>query len=177
VGGSLSHADPTAEIAAVVLAMNGTITVLGPAGARTIAAEDFFITYLTTALAEDEVVTEVRLPTAADSAWAFHEVVRRYSDFATVSVSVVAPPGAPDRVRVVLGGVADRPVLVASDLLGPALQAPGDPDAARTAAAGIAASVSPDTDLHGSTDHKRHLVAVHTRRLLEQVLADAGRNA
>jgi len=177
VGGSLSHADPTAEIAAVVLAMGGTITVLGRNGTRTIPAGDFFVTYLTTALAEDEVVTGVRLPLAGGSSWGFHEVVRRYSDFATVSVSVAAPEVDPAGLRVVLGGVADRPLLVGGDLLDPVLQAPDDPEAARTAATRIAASITPDSDLHGSADHKRHLVAVHTRRLLEQVLGDAGRNA
>ena len=176
LGGSLSHADPTAELAAVVMAMNGTITVLGGNGTRTIPAADFFVTYLTTALAEDEVVTEVRLPCAGGSSWGFHEVVRRYSDFATVSVSVVAAEDLTG-LRVVLGGVADRPVLVADALLDPVLQAPADAEAVRAAATGIAASVDPDSDLHGSADHKRHLVAVHTRRLLEQVLADAGRDA
>jgi CO/xanthine dehydrogenase FAD-binding subunit len=170
-GGSLAHADPTAEIAAITLAMGGEIVVLGPAGERTIAADDFFVTYLTTATEPNEVVTGARLPVAGDARWGFHEVVRRYSDFATVSVSVVARPA---QLRIVLGGVADRPVLVDQQLLEPALSEPGNPDRVRESAESIAASLDPDTDLHATADYRRRLVAVHTRRLLEQVLAEKG---
>jgi CO/xanthine dehydrogenase FAD-binding subunit len=175
-GGSLAHADPTAEIAAITLAMGGEIVVQGPAGQRNIAAEDFFVTYLTTAMGPDEVVTGARLPVAGDARWGFHEVVRRYSDFATVSVSVLARPaatGAP-RLHVVLGGVADRPVLVGEDLLTPVLSDPGDPGRARESAEAIAASLDPETDLHATADYRRRLVAVHTRRLLERVLTEEG---
>jgi carbon-monoxide dehydrogenase medium subunit len=179
-GGSLAHADPTAEIASITLATGGEIVVLGPAGERTIAADDFFITYLTTAMEPSEVVTGARLPLAGDARWGFHEVVRRYSDFATVSVSVLARPaasGGPPQVRVVLGGVADRPVLVDHQLLEPALSGPGHPDRARESAEAIAASLDPDTDLHATADYRRRLVAVHTRRLLERVLGAEGGEA
>jgi CO/xanthine dehydrogenase FAD-binding subunit len=173
IGGSLAHADPTAEIGAVALALGGQIDVLGSTGSRTVAAEDFFVTYLTTALGDDEVVTGVRLPDAADARWGFHEVVRRYSDFATVSVSVLLRET--HDLRVVLGGVADRSVLVDPALLAPALDDPGDPAGVRAAADAVAGSIDPDTDLHATADHRRRLVAVHTRRLLEQVLgADEG---
>ena len=179
-GGSLAHADPTAEIAAVALATGGDIVVLGPNGERTIPVDDFFITYLTTALEPEEVVIGVRLRVAGDARWGFHEVVRRYSDFATVSVSVLARPaaggGAPD-LRVVLGGVADRPIVVDREFLAPALHAPGDPDRARESAEAIAASLNPDTDLHATADYRRRLVAVHTRRLLQQVLGEEGGTA
>lgn len=173
-GGSLAHADPTAEIAAVTLATGGDIVVLGPRGERAIPVDDFFVTYLTTAIEPEEVVIGARLPVADDAQWGFEEVVRRYSDFATVSVSVVARPrrdGAPD-LRVVLGGVADRPILVDREYLTPALDAPGDPDRARESADAIATSLDPDTDLHGTADYRRRLVAVHTRRLLLQVLGE-----
>jgi CO/xanthine dehydrogenase FAD-binding subunit len=174
-GGSLAHADPTAEIASITLALGGEIVVLGPAGERSIPADDFFVTYLTTAAEPNEVVTGARLPVAGDAGWGFHEVVRRYSDFATVSVSVLARAGASGpRLRVVLGGVADRPVLVDDQLLEPALSDPGHPDRARESAEAIAAALDPDTDLHATADYRRRLVAVHTRRLLEQVLAEQG---
>ena len=179
-GGSLAHADPTAEIAAVTLAMGGEIVVLGPAGERTIPAEDFFVTYLTTAIEPDEVVTGARLPVADDARSGFYEVVRRYSDFATVSVSVQSrstAAGAPPDVRLVLGGVADRPVLVDRALLEPALSAPGDPVRARESADAIAMSINPDTDLHATADFRRRLVAVHTRRLLQQVLDQEARTS
>lgn len=175
VGGSLAHADPTAEIAAVVLAMGGRVSVLGPRGERTVDAADFFVTYLTTAVETDEVITEVRLPSASTSSWGFEEVVRRYSDFATVSVSVLASGVGSDGVddlRVALGGVADRPVLVAPQLLAPVLESPGDPARARQVATAVADSLEPDSDLHGSADYRRRLVAVHLRRLLEQALRE-----
>jgi CO/xanthine dehydrogenase FAD-binding subunit len=172
-GGSLAHADPTAEIAAITLAMGGEIVVQGPAGERNVAAEDFFVTYLTTAMEPDEVVTGARLPVAGNARWGFHEVVRRYSDFATVSVSVVAT----QQLRMVLGGVADRPILVGQELLEPALRDPGNPDRARESAEAIAASLDPETDLHATADYRRRLVAVHTRRLLEQVLSEEGGTA
>jgi CO/xanthine dehydrogenase FAD-binding subunit len=121
-------------------------------------------------------VVGARLPIADNARWGFHEVVRRYSDFATVSVTAIARPvagGSPD-LRVVLGGVADRPILVDRELLEPALNAPGDPDRARDCAEAVALSLDPDTDLHGTADYRRRLVAVHTRRLLQQVLSEEG---
>jgi CO/xanthine dehydrogenase FAD-binding subunit len=172
-GGTLSHADPTAEIAAITLATGGEIMLLGPAGQRSVPVDDFFVTYLTTATEPDEVVIGARLPVAGDARWAFHEVVRRFSDFATVSVSVLArPTGTP--LRVVLGGVADRPIVVDGELLQPVLDDPGNPDRARESADAIAASLDPDSDLHATADYRRRLVAVHTRRLLAQVFSEEG---
>lgn len=175
-GGSLAHADPTAEIAAVTLATGGDVIVLGPRGERAIPVEDFFVTYLTTAIGPDEVVVGARLPAAGGLRWGFHEVVRRYSDFATVSVSVIARPvaGGTTDLRVVLGGVADRPIVVEPELLASALDAPGDPDRARDCADAIAGTLDPESDLHATADYRRRLVAVHTRRLLLQVLGEEG---
>lgn len=173
-GGTLSHADPTAEIAAITLATGGEILLLGPAGERSVSVDDFFVTYLTTATEPDEVVTGARLPVAGEARWAFHEVVRRYSDFATVSVSVLARQAEKAGLRVVLGGVADRPIVVDQELLEPVLDDPGNPDRARESADAIAASLDPDTDLHATADYRRRLVAVHARRLLTQVFSEEG---
>lgn len=175
IGGSLAHADPTAEIPAVVLAMQGQIVVLGPQGERTIPAEEFFVTYLTTAIEPDELIVGVRLPVAGHARWRFHEVVRRYSDFATVSVSVIAHQGMGwTDLRVVIGGVADRPILVDSAHLAPALSAPGASAQAKESADAIVSSLDPETDLHATADYRRRLVAVHTRRLLQDVLGQEG---
>lgn len=177
VGGSLAHADPTGEIPAVVLAMGGEIVVLGPRGERTIRAEDFFVTYLTTAIEPDELIVGVRLPVSDDVRWGFHEVVRRFSDFATISVTVLSRQVAGrQELRVVLGGVADRPVLADPSLLEPALSAPGDAGGAKRAGEAVAASLDPETDLHATADYRRRLVAVHTRRLLQDVLGQEGRS-
>jgi CO/xanthine dehydrogenase FAD-binding subunit len=173
-GGTLAHADPTGEIAAVIMAMGGEVLVQGPTGTRSIPADEFFVTYLTTAVEPNEVIIGGRIPVAGRSRWAFHEVVRRYSDFATVSVAVMARPSVEGgiKLRMVLGGVADRPLLVNDELLAPALSDPGSPDRARESAQAIADSLDPDTDLHGTADYRRRLVAVHARRLLEQVLTE-----
>jgi carbon-monoxide dehydrogenase medium subunit len=179
LGGSLAHADPTSEIAAVLLALDAEVRVLGPAGERTIPIDDFLISYLTTALEFDEVVTGVRLRTKESHTWAFHEVVGRYSDFATVSVTVVMTPavqGLPE-IRVVLGGVSDRPVLVAPEVLRPLVEGPGGHGLIGEVAKAIASSVEPSSDLHASAEYRRTLVAVHTGRLLEQVLSSEGGNS
>lgn len=157
-GGSVAHADPTGEIPCCVLAMGGSVRLQGPRGVRDVPAEDFFLTYLTTAAEPDEVLTEVRIPSAAGAAWAFEEETRRFSDFATVAVVVQDRAGTPS---VVLGGVADRPLLVAAELAG----ATGEP--ARTAEV-VARSVDPESDVHASGEYRRRLVEVLVRRGLEQ---------
>lgn len=176
LGGSLAHAEPTAEIGAVLLALEAEVVTLGPSGERTILIDDFLVSYLTTALEQDEVVTGARIPIAGNERWAFHEVVGRYADFATVSVTVVAKAtdGGTSDLRVVLGGVADRPVLVDAELLRPVREAAKDARLINEAAQAIAASIDPNTDLHASASYRRTLVAVHTRRLLERVLGHEG---
>ena len=112
VGGSLAHADPAAELPAVALALDAEIVVRGPRGLRRIAADSFFTTYLTTTLAPDEVVTEVRVPIPSPgTGWAFREVARRYGDFALVLVAalVEVSNGRVARARLADRGVADRP--------------------------------------------------------------------
>lgn len=165
-GGSIAHADPTGEIPCCVLAMGGSITVRGPRGSRSVAATDWFRTYLTTAAEPDEVVTEVRIPTKAGLPWAFEEEVRRFSDFATVAVAVQARPGR--LPAIVLGAVADRPLLLPDDMVEP-LRNP-QPDILQAVAESAAASVTPESDVHATGEHRRRLVRVLVRRALEQAL-------
>lgn len=174
IGGSVAHADPTGEIPCTVTALGGRVGVQGPGGTRHVDADDFFVTYLTTAAGPDEVVTEVRLPLArAGRAWAFEEHTRRYSDFATVEVAVSGSRhgGDADRVRVVIGGVADRPWVLEDETLAPLLS-DGDPaPAAREVAAAAADSVSPETDVHASAAYRRRLTRVLTERTLLRAFA------
>src|SRR5581483_10431419 len=113
VGGSVAHADPAAELPAVVAALEGTLVARGPAGERTIAARDFFVSYLTTALAPDELLTEIRLPVApARTGAAFVEVSRRHGDFALVAAAAqvtLDANGACARAALALGGVGPTP--------------------------------------------------------------------
>lgn len=165
-GGSIAHADPTGEIPCCALAMGGSVTVRGVRGSRSVAATDWFRTYLTTAAEPDEVVTEVRIPSAAGLPWAFEEEVRRFSDFATVAVAVQTRPGR--LPAIVLGAVADRPLLLPEDMVEP-LRNP-QPDVLRAVARSAAASVTPESDVHATGEHRRRLVRVLLRRGLEQAL-------
>lgn len=173
-GGSVSHADPTGEIPCVVLASEGRIVVQGPSGTRSVPAEDFFLTYLTTATDANEVVTEIRLPVAGSQAgWGFDEVTRRFSDFATVEVAVSARGHASSRIpelRVVLGGVADRPLLLDDEILEPFQRLGADPQAVDEVAQNAAMSISPESDVHASADYRRRLTQVLTRRSLAQAV-------
>lgn len=169
-GGSVAHADPTGEIPCCVLSMGGTIVLRGPQGVRTVPATEWFRTYLTTAAEPDEVVTEVRIPSAADTTWAFEEEVRRFSDFATVSVAVQTRPGR--LPAIVLGGVADRPVMVPDDVVDP-LRNP-ETETLAAVAESAARSVSPESDVHASSEHRRRLVRVLVRRALVKALRPDG---
>lgn len=90
VGGSIAHADPAAELPAVLLAHGGSVQIQGPRGTRQIAADQLFRTYLTTALEPDAILTEVRFPHwPAGTGWCFLEESRRHGDFAMVGVAVL----------------------------------------------------------------------------------------
>lgn len=169
-GGSVAHADPTGEIPCCVLSMGGTVTLRGPRGTRTVPATEWFRTYLTTAAEPDEMVTDVRIPSATGTTWAFEEEVRRFSDFATVSVALQIRPGR--LPAVVLGGVADRPVLLPGDVVDP-LRNP-EPEMLVAVAESAARSVHPESDVHASAEHRRRLVRVLVRRALVHALRPDG---
>jgi aerobic carbon-monoxide dehydrogenase medium subunit len=111
VGGSLAHADPTAELPVCALALGAELVVAGPDGLRTVAADTFFLSVFTTALEPGELLVEVRFP-RADGGWAFEEHAHRHGDFAVVCVAVAGD-------RVALGGVGPAPVLYDGDELDP----------------------------------------------------------
>lgn len=181
IGGSLSHADPTGEIPCTVLAMGGQILAQGPQGERVIDAADFFITYLTTALADGELVTAVRLPArGARQGWSFQEKVRRSSDFATVEAAATACVAGDSRtieqINVVLGGVADRPLALDRELLAPLIGTTGADKELHDVASAAADSISPESDVHASADYRRRLTEVLTRRALVEAIERARRD-
>jgi aerobic carbon-monoxide dehydrogenase medium subunit len=171
IGGSLAHADPTSELGACALVLGAQVVVTGAAGERTLTADELFVTYLTTALAETEVITDVLIPVARPrQGWSFHEMVRRTSDFAIVAAAAwleLAPDSdAIAAVRVALAGVADRVMLVPDGLLAPLLGAtPGEADLAGVAAA-VAGFTEPGSDVHATAAYRQRLVAVLTARAL-----------
>ncbi len=166
--GSLAHADPAAELPAVLLALDGLVTVGNLATRREVAARDFFKSYLTTCLSSDEMVLEASIPESPPRAgWSFTEFARRFGDFAIVGVAVLLARDQ-DKIadaRIALTGVGDKPwreLGVEQMLVG---------ESASTELFGkigveIAARINPGSDIHASESYRRSLATVLTRRAL-----------
>ncbi|HZV25020.1 MAG TPA: xanthine dehydrogenase family protein subunit M [Acidothermaceae bacterium] len=166
VGGAVAHADPAAELPAVMLAHGATIVARGPGGTREIRAADFFRGYYTTDLAPDEILVELRLPPQpAGTGTAFLEISRRHGDFAVagVAAAVTIQGDACTDARIALIGVADRP-FAANQATAALIGGPVDTAATASAAAAAAAAVSPNGDLHASPAYRRALVETLVRR-------------
>lgn len=167
-GGSLCHADPTAEIPACVLAQGGRIVLASAHGRRTIAAEDFLVGVMETARAPDEVLVEIELPASpADEAVAFREIARRRGDFAIVGVAGRARrQGARlHDLRLVVFGCERRPHLARS--AAQAIEGKRcDEGAARAIASAVAAELDPMEDANGPPEIKRRQAEVLLRRVL-----------
>ncbi|MFL5538639.1 MAG: FAD binding domain-containing protein [Longimicrobiaceae bacterium] len=177
VGGSVAHADPAAELPAVMLALGARMHVVGPNGTRTLAADEFFTGLFSTALEHDEMLAEIEIPALAPRAgFAFMEVSRRHGDFGlaglAVSVSLDGGGCCAD-ARIALLGVGEGPVLAhaAADALRG--QSPS-PDAFAAAADAARAEVDPPMDIHASSEYRRHLVGVLVGRALPVAFGRAG---
>jgi carbon-monoxide dehydrogenase medium subunit len=169
IGGSLAHAHPASDLPAVVLAAEGTIVAQGPGGTREIPAGEFFRGYLETALAPDEVATEIRLPGTDGWSFGYEKFARRQEDWAMVGVCALVrvEDGVCTDVRVGLthlAGTALRAGAVEAELRGQPLDAENIARAAGHAAEGT----DPPADLNASADYRRHLARVLCRRALEQ---------
>ena len=171
VCGSLAHADPVAELPLVAVALDAELVATGTRGRRTIPAAEFFVSYLTTALAEDELLTEMRLPALPPRAgWSFVEFARRQGDYALVAVAALlerGPGGACSRARVVLGGVDATPhrAMAAERAL---VGAPLTPETFAAAGRAAAASIDPPSDVQASGAYRRKLAVVLVERALAQ---------
>jgi CO/xanthine dehydrogenase FAD-binding subunit len=177
IGGSLAHADPAAELPAVMLALRSTLVVASPSGTREIPAEEFFVGLFSTAVQTGELLTEIRIPRLpARSGCAFQEISRRHGDFALVGVAAVVrldENGRCDEARVALLSVGDRPILAAQAVNALKGQMP-TPESIR-AAAELAATrdIDPPSDIHASARYRRQLAKVLTRRTLERAFERA----
>jgi carbon-monoxide dehydrogenase medium subunit len=169
IGGSLGQADPTGEIPLACLVLGARVVAESSAGSRVIEAGDLFETSYTTTLRPEEMITSVRFPRAPEC-FAFTERCRRHNDFAVLSVAVAGTPasGGWTDVRVALGGVADRPVLVpeAAGLLdGTDL----NDDVIERAARACLGVIDPPDDIRASAEYRTHLVPIEVRRTLREM--------
>lgn len=161
-GGSVALADPAAEMPACVLALGGTMELVGPKGGRRVAADDFFLGSYETALQPGELLTAVHLPVPAEGArHGFAELARRNGDYAMAGLCVMLARGS---VRVVFFGLSDRPVRARAAEA--AIEAGAAPrDVAALATEGLAVF----GDLNAAEPTKRHYAAILLRRELERL--------
>ncbi len=173
IGGSLAHGDPASDLPTVLLALDGEVTARGPNGERTIAAADLFQDYLTTSLAPDEVISEVRLPGLEGYGSSYQKFTRRAEDWSMVGVCALvsrAPDGTCADVRIGLTHMSATPLRATAAenaLRGGQLDEASIAAAAEQAAEGT----DPPGDLNATPDYKRHLARVLTRRALHEAVS------
>jgi carbon-monoxide dehydrogenase medium subunit len=170
LGGSLAHGDPASDQPAILLAHEGSVTVRGTNGERTIAAADLFQDYLTTAVGDDEIITSVHFPALDGYGFGYQKFNRRQEDWAMVAVSALvkkAGDGSCEDVRIGLTHMSNVPLraTAAEEAL---RGGPLDASAIAAAAEQAAEGTSPPGDLNASPDYKRHLARVLCRRALEE---------
>ena len=171
-GGALAHADPAGDLGAPTLALGAEFVIAGSSGSRTVGADEFFVDLFETAIGEDEILTEVRIP--KHTGWGAHyeKFVRVAHQWPIVAVAaaVKADGGTITEARVGLTNMGSTPLrarAVEDALVGQ----PATDEAVRAAAASAADGTNPPSDLNGDADYRRHLATVLTRRA---VLAAAG---
>jgi carbon-monoxide dehydrogenase medium subunit len=173
-GGSVAHADPTAEWCVLAVLLDATVVVAGPHGEREIPAADFFLGFFTTAMEPGELLVELRFPRPRRHA-ALQEFARRHGDFAIVAAAVAVEVEG-DRLtdaRIVIGGVDEVPLRVTeAEALLDGAEPGGDAFAEAGHAAG--AAVDPSSDIHGSTEFRKELTAVLVRRALADAVGGDG---
>jgi CO/xanthine dehydrogenase FAD-binding subunit len=177
VGGSLAHADPAAEYPALAVAVDAQLRAVGPNGERTIAAAEFYVSYLTTALEPTEILTEVRFPALAkDTGWSCAEVARRHGDFAMTGAVVTVQLGGDGRCaqsRIVLFGVGPTPLRAQAAEQVVIGQKPSEKLWAQAGQQVSEAIEEPLSDVHASAEYRRYLAQVLTRRALAEAAARA----
>jgi 2-furoyl-CoA dehydrogenase FAD binding subunit len=176
IGGSIVHADPSAEIPLALYALNGAVKVVGPSDERTLTPEELFLTYLTTSLEPSEILTEVSIPVFPDkTGWSFMELSRRKGDFAIAAVACILftkENGICKEARISLGGVAPTPVRAeeAEDLLaGQELTDTLMEEAGRLAIGATDA----ESDYHASAEYRKDLTRVFVQKTLKEALTMA----
>ncbi len=171
VVGSIAHADPAAELPALLTCLNGEVLVQSIHGERVIKAEEFFTGYLSTALEPGEMLTEVRFPMLASQAgWAFMEFARRSGDYALVGAAAVINPTSDDRcmsAHIAYLGIAGSPVrghAIEDAVVGTSIDDPTLDSAAEIARTLVGDDMG---DVHATVEYRRVLTAELTKRVLK----------
>jgi aerobic carbon-monoxide dehydrogenase medium subunit len=177
IGGSIAHADPAAELPTLVTGLNGELTIEGPAGGRTVPAEEFFLGSFVTAMEYDEIVTEIRLPRLpSGTGVAVEELARRHGDFAIVAAMAAVHLGADGRadlVRLALSGVDSVPVRLHESESVLAGSEPTD-ELIETAGRAVAGAVNPLDDIHAPAAYRREMAQLLLTRAVRKA-ADRAR--
>lgn len=158
IGGSIAHADPASDLPATTLALGATYVVQGPNGTRQIAAKDFYIGFLESALESDEILTEIRVPKMGGAGWNFQKFNRRAQDWAIVGVAAWR-----DGTRSGVGLVNMGSVPILATQVADAIAAGASVDDAAQLAA---ADAEPQADLNASVEYRTHLAQTLVRRAL-----------
>lgn len=161
IGGSIAHGDPASDLPSVVLALDGEIVARGPNGDRIIAAGHFFTGVFQTAVGPDELIVEVRVPRTGSSGWSYTKMNRRAQDWATVAVAVVARNGDGTAIALTNMGATSLRATAAEEAL-------AGGGSIEEAAALAAEGTEPPSDHAASSEFRRHLARVLTRRALEE---------
>ncbi|MBM3675711.1 MAG: xanthine dehydrogenase family protein subunit M [Actinobacteria bacterium] len=163
LGGSVAHGDPASDLPAVLLALDATFVARGPSGERQLGAADFFTGFLETALAPDELLTEIRVPKAGADGFAYEKFNRRAQDWAIVGALAATFDGT-TRVALVSMGATPLRARGVEEALAAGASAS---DAAGRAAEGT----EPSADVNATAEYREHLARVLTRRALESAVA------
>jgi carbon-monoxide dehydrogenase medium subunit len=168
LGGSLAHSDPAADFTAVILALGGSVKAVGPSGERTISADELFVDLLTTSLAENEVITQIQIPSASgEIGMAYEKHAHPASGYAVVGVAAVLgnSNGTCQSARIAVTGAtskATRATAAEQAIIGQPLNADSIANAASVAADGLEIN----GEIYASAEYRTHLVRVYTKRAL-----------
>jgi aerobic carbon-monoxide dehydrogenase medium subunit len=164
-GGSCAHADPAGDMGSAALAVDAEFVIAGPGGTRSVAATDFFVDLFETAIGEDEILTEIRVPKKTGWGAHYEKFVRVAHQWPIVAVAatVKADGGTISEARVALTNMGSKPLRASATESALAGAAATD-DGVRAAADQAADGTNPPSDLNGDSDYRRHLATVLTRR-------------
>jgi carbon-monoxide dehydrogenase medium subunit len=171
IGGSVAHADPGADFPVILTALNASFVVQSAAGNRTIAADDFFMDFFSTAMNPNEILTEIRVPLpASGTGTAYAKFPHPASGYVVVSAGALIArqaSGSCAAARIALGGLGSTPIrasVTERELLGTALT----PQIIAAAAAKAAEATDPVEDSYASAGYKQHVATVYARKAIEQ---------